>query len=73
MTADEINALPLRVRRYIHDLETICDPTGMVQTIWSQRDQIEGLVALLKELREWSGRQDLNLRPAASEAAALPD
>src|SRR5689334_9563944 len=24
----EINALPERVRRHIHDLETICDPTG---------------------------------------------
>lgn len=25
------------------DLETRCDPTGDVQTIWSQREQIAGL------------------------------
>jgi hypothetical protein len=31
MTPDEINALPDRVRRYIHDLETNCDPAGTIR------------------------------------------
>ncbi len=32
-TVDEINALPEKVRRYIHDLVTRCDKSGDVQTI----------------------------------------
>ena len=32
-TAAEINALPEKVRLYIHDLETHCDKSGDVQTI----------------------------------------
>lgn len=30
-TAKNINALPNPIRRYIHDIETNCDPAGMVQ------------------------------------------
>lgn len=30
-TPENINALPEPVRKYIHDLETNCDPAGMVQ------------------------------------------
>ena len=30
-TAENINALPDPIRRYIHDLETNADPAGMVQ------------------------------------------
>lgn len=51
MKSSEINALPDRVRRYIHDIETRCDPTGEVQTIWSQREQIGGLVARLDGIK----------------------
>ena len=32
-SADEINALPEKFRRYIHDLETRCEKSGDVQTI----------------------------------------
>jgi hypothetical protein len=32
-SADEINALPEKFRRYIEDLETRCDKSGDVQTI----------------------------------------
>jgi hypothetical protein len=45
-TADEINALPEKFRRYIHDLETRCDKSGDVQTI-----------ALLREDRDASQRR----------------
>lgn len=50
VTAARINALSPRLRSYIHDLETRADPTGDVQTIHSQRDQIAGLVARVREL-----------------------
>ena len=62
-TAANINALPDPLRRYIHDLETRCDPTGDVQTIHSQREQINGL---LKRVRELS-------TPAESGAGARED
>ena len=32
-TPENINALPEPIREYIHGLETICDPAGMVQEI----------------------------------------
>lgn len=49
--AAEVNALPEPWRKYVMDLETRCDPTGDIQTIHSQRDQIDGLVAQVGELR----------------------
>jgi hypothetical protein len=49
-TADNINTLPDPVRRYIHDIETRCDPTGDIQTIACLRDQVKGLVLALKGL-----------------------
>ena len=52
MTAEEINALPERVRRYIHDLVTRCDPAGEVQERWSLREQRDGLVAKVRELEK---------------------
>lgn len=30
-TADNINALPEPLRRYIHDIETNCDPAGIIR------------------------------------------
>jgi hypothetical protein len=50
VTTEEINALPERVRRYIHDLVTRCDPAGEVQERWSLREQRDGLVARVREL-----------------------
>lgn len=47
LLAAEVNALPERVRQYVHDLETRCDPAGDVQTIASLREQRDALVALL--------------------------
>ncbi|KKN58410.1 hypothetical protein LCGC14_0552230 [marine sediment metagenome] len=44
ITPEEINALPERIRRHIHDLATISDPAGMVQEIASLKDQVAELV-----------------------------
>jgi hypothetical protein len=42
-TPENINSLPMPLRRYIHELQTQCDPTGDVQTIWCLRDQVRDL------------------------------
>ena len=49
-TAENINALPAGIRRYVHDLETRCDPAGDVQTMALQADTIRGLHAKVREL-----------------------
>ena len=49
-TSDEINALPEKFRRYIHDLVTKCDPTGDVQTIAQLREDREALQMRVEEL-----------------------
>jgi len=33
-TAENINALPDPLRRYIHELETACDPSGDVRELY---------------------------------------
>jgi hypothetical protein len=49
--ADHINALPDPIRGFIHDLETRADPAGDTETIWSQREQIGGLLQQLSEAK----------------------
>jgi hypothetical protein len=46
-TAASVNALPEPLRKYIHDLETNCDPAGLVQQIAALHDQANQLLALL--------------------------
>jgi hypothetical protein len=48
VNASEINALPDKIREYIHDLETWA---GDVQTIASQKEQINALCAKIDYLR----------------------
>jgi hypothetical protein len=43
MKSEEINKLPEKVRAYIHDLQTNCDPSGNIQTIASLKEQVGGL------------------------------
>jgi len=50
-TAENVNALPESVRRYVHDLETRCDPAGDVQRMALQADTIRGLDAKVRELK----------------------
>src|SRR5215470_5092043 len=50
-TAENVNALPEGIRRYVHDLETRCDPAGDVQKMALQADTIRGLDAKVRELK----------------------
>lgn len=50
LTVAELNALPPRVRRYVHDVETRCDPAGDIATITSLTEQRDALVAKLQEI-----------------------
>jgi hypothetical protein len=49
-SAEEINALPEKFRRYIHDLETRCDKSGDVQTIALLREDREALQKRVEKL-----------------------
>jgi hypothetical protein len=49
-TAEAINALPEKFRRYIHDLETRCDKSGDIQTIALLREDREALQCRVEEL-----------------------
>ncbi len=47
-----INAAPEALRRYIHDVETMCDESGYVQKLGVLETQNMQLVALLAEYQE---------------------
>src|SRR5882757_8338962 len=38
-TSDNINTLPEPLRRYIHDLEAVCDPAGDVAEMFRLREE----------------------------------
>jgi hypothetical protein len=48
-TPANINALPEPIRKYIHNLETLCDPAGIVTQNTLARDRKTQLVARLKD------------------------
>lgn len=50
-TASNINALPLPLRRFIHDLETMADPAGLVQENYELRVQVRAVEAMVERLR----------------------
>jgi hypothetical protein len=50
-TADEINAMPLKFRQYIHDLISRCDKSGDLQTIAILREDRDALLRQVEELR----------------------
>lgn len=64
VTVDEINALPDRIREYIHDVSTLCDPAGMVQEIAALKDQVGQLSA--------PGRDGLRLRYCKRHRTIVP-
>jgi len=47
-TSENINSLPDPIRKYIHDIETNCDPTGMVQENVILKDTCKAL-QMIKE------------------------
>lgn len=51
-TAANINALPLPLRRFIHDLETMADPAGLVQENYELRAQVKAVEAMVAKLRD---------------------
>ena len=52
MTNTEINELPERVRRYIHDLETLADYQGLIRDNWMLTEENAGLRIMISELKE---------------------
>jgi uncharacterized small protein (DUF1192 family) len=49
-TSDNINALPLPIRRYIHDLSTDADPSGTIREAICQRENALALTRRVEEL-----------------------
>lgn len=47
-TAENINALPLPLRDYIHKLETHMDPAGTLQEVAELRDLVAQLSAVVE-------------------------
>ena len=45
-TAEQINALPERIRNYIHELESNCDPAGIIAENTLVKDQNEMLALI---------------------------
>lgn len=56
-TADNINALPMPLRRYIMHLETHADPAFTLQQLWCRTDQVAQLEAVVAACRCFGARQ----------------
>jgi hypothetical protein len=48
-TPENINALPDPIRLYIHDLETLSDPAGIVMDLANLKEQVQELTAALED------------------------
>lgn len=51
-TAANINALPDGIRKYVHELETLCDPAGIVQENILLKDAMRALEIKIVEQKE---------------------
>jgi hypothetical protein len=51
LTADQINALPQDVRDYIHGIEALCDPAGIMQENALLRDEVTALSNWVADLQ----------------------
>lgn len=51
ITGEEFATLPENVRRYIHYIETDCDPSGTIRSEMFLRDQVEMLELRVLELQ----------------------
>jgi hypothetical protein len=60
LLAEEIDALPPRVRRYIADLKTNFDPAGDKWRILALEETVAGLEDEVKRLTSAEGRQPSN-------------
>ncbi len=52
-TAANVNALPEPVRKYVHDLETRCDPSGDTRELAVAKDIIRAQELRIQELESW--------------------
>jgi hypothetical protein len=59
-TPQNVNALPEPLRRYIHDLETRCDPQGDIARLIIQQEQLDGLGKMFRESED--ARRRLEIR-----------
>ena len=50
-SSEEINELPDHIRRWIHDLETRCDPAGTLRQLHHERQMRKQLEAENEELK----------------------
>lgn len=50
-TRNNINGLPLRLRDYIHDLETMSDPAGNIAALTIHKDNLALLAGNLAEMK----------------------
>lgn len=50
-TAENVNALPEPLRRYIMEIETLCDPAGIVRENVLVRDWCTGLQREVRRLK----------------------
>lgn len=50
VTASEVKALPMRMRQYVHMLETDCDPSGTIRELAYAKEQIAQLTAKIASL-----------------------
>ena len=57
-TNENINALPEPLRRYIHDLETVCDPAGDVRELFRLKTENKMLRQECERLAATSSRGD---------------
>ncbi|MCP5019611.1 MAG: hypothetical protein GY938_30660 [Ketobacter sp.] len=47
---EEINKLPKRLRDYIHDLETDCDPAGTIREVFALKENQKVLESTIRML-----------------------
>lgn len=64
-SAENINALPDPIRRYVHDLATRCDPAGELLELYELRTQVRDINTMLAGLR--AERDEADRRAGAAE------
>lgn len=70
-TSENINALPMPIRSYIHDLETRCDPSGDLNQLALVKDQNQQLQAHVAECERLIKENEAVREHFARECAAI--
>jgi hypothetical protein len=72
-TPANINALPEKIREYIHHLEANCDPAGTVQDVAILKDQVRDLGKALRMLRDNQTEEPLKPKFEVGMPVKTPD